>query len=116
MPIVEPEVTLGPGDYDIETTAFWSERVYSHVFRCGAAASYGVRQMPLWPWAVRPSEPVALSVSEDGPQLPVIMPVVAYSSFAPGSHSKVCKDPSHEHRLFCAGCLMSTMWCWTPSC
>lgn len=35
MPIVEPEVTLGPGDYDIETTAFWSERVYSHVFRCG---------------------------------------------------------------------------------
>jgi Fructose-bisphosphate aldolase class-I len=34
VPIVEPEVTLGPGDYDIETTAFWSERVYSHVFRC----------------------------------------------------------------------------------
>ena len=24
MPIVEPEVTLGPGDYGIEETAFWS--------------------------------------------------------------------------------------------
>lgn len=33
MPIVEPEVTLGPGDYSIEETAFWSERVYSHVMR-----------------------------------------------------------------------------------
>jgi len=33
VPIVEPEVTLGPGDYTIEETAFWSERVYSHVFR-----------------------------------------------------------------------------------
>ena len=33
MPIVEPEVTLGPGDYTIEETAYWSERVYSHVFR-----------------------------------------------------------------------------------
>ena len=25
--------TTGAGDYSIETTAFWSERVYSHVFR-----------------------------------------------------------------------------------
>lgn len=33
VPIVEPEVTLGPGDYTIEETAYWSERVYSHVFR-----------------------------------------------------------------------------------
>eukprot|EP00877_Chromochloris_zofingiensis_P013410 jgi/Chrzof1/8322/Cz03g06050.t1 len=33
VPIVEPEVTLGPGDYSIEETAYWSERVYSHVFR-----------------------------------------------------------------------------------
>ena len=33
MPIVEPEVTLGEGDYSIEETAFWSERVYSHVMR-----------------------------------------------------------------------------------
>ncbi|KAF6250909.1 fructose-1,6-bisphosphate aldolase [Scenedesmus sp. NREL 46B-D3] len=33
VPIVEPEVTLGPGNYGIEETAFWSERVYSHVFR-----------------------------------------------------------------------------------
>lgn len=23
----------GPGDYSIEETAYWSERVYSHVFR-----------------------------------------------------------------------------------
>ena len=30
---IAAEVTLGPGDYDIETTAYWSERVYSHVFR-----------------------------------------------------------------------------------
>ncbi|GIL50637.1 hypothetical protein Vafri_6767, partial [Volvox africanus] len=33
VPIVEPEVTLGPGDYSIDETAFWSERVYSHVMR-----------------------------------------------------------------------------------
>jgi fructose-bisphosphate aldolase class 1 len=33
VPIVEPEVTLGPGNYSIEETAYWSERVYSHVFR-----------------------------------------------------------------------------------
>ena len=33
VPIVEPEVTLGEGDYSIDETAFWSERVYSHVFR-----------------------------------------------------------------------------------
>ena len=33
VPIVEPEVTLGPGSYSIEDTAYWSERVYSHVFR-----------------------------------------------------------------------------------
>eukprot|EP00891_Asterochloris_glomerata_P001048 jgi/Astpho2/1048/Aster-07436 len=33
VPIVEPEVTLGPGDYSIEETAYWSERTYSHVMR-----------------------------------------------------------------------------------
>lgn len=33
VPIVEPEVTLGPGDYSIERTAYESEKVYSHVFR-----------------------------------------------------------------------------------
>lgn len=33
VPIVEPEVTLGPGAYSIEETAYWSERVYSHVIR-----------------------------------------------------------------------------------
>ena len=33
VPIVEPEVTLGPGTYTIEETAYWSERVYSHVMR-----------------------------------------------------------------------------------
>ncbi|MEW5319965.1 MAG: hypothetical protein WDW38_011074 [Sanguina aurantia] len=33
VPIVEPEITLGPGTYTIEETAFWSERMYSQVFR-----------------------------------------------------------------------------------
>lgn len=33
VPIVEPEVTLGEGDYSIDETAFVSERVYSTVFR-----------------------------------------------------------------------------------
>lgn len=33
VPIVEPEVTLGPGSYGIEETAYWSEYVYSHVMR-----------------------------------------------------------------------------------
>ncbi|KAJ7569853.1 hypothetical protein O6H91_01G097800 [Diphasiastrum complanatum] len=33
VPIVEPEVTLGPGDYSIERTAYISEKVNSHVFR-----------------------------------------------------------------------------------
>jgi fructose-bisphosphate aldolase class 1 len=27
------QVTLGPGSYSIEETAYWSERVYSHVMR-----------------------------------------------------------------------------------
>ncbi|KIY93039.1 fructose-bisphosphate aldolase, class I [Monoraphidium neglectum] len=33
VPIVEPEVTLGEGDYTIEENAYWSEKIYSHVFR-----------------------------------------------------------------------------------
>jgi len=33
VPIVEPEVTLGPGDYSIETAAYQNERVLSHVMR-----------------------------------------------------------------------------------
>lgn len=33
MPIVEPEVTLGPGTYTIEDNAYWSEKIYSHVTR-----------------------------------------------------------------------------------
>jgi len=33
LPIVEPEVTLGPGDYTIEQAAYESQRVLSHVFR-----------------------------------------------------------------------------------
>eukprot|EP00850_Spirogloea_muscicola_P016688 SM000137S00466 [mRNA] locus=s137:281706:285186:- [translate_table: standard] len=33
VPIVEPEVTLGDGDYSIERTAYVSEMVNSHVFR-----------------------------------------------------------------------------------
>ena len=33
VPIVEPEVTLGPGAYTSEETAYVSERVYSHVVR-----------------------------------------------------------------------------------
>ena len=33
VPIVEPEMTLGEGDYTIEDTSYWSERVLTHVFR-----------------------------------------------------------------------------------
>lgn len=33
VPIVEPEMTLGAGDYSIEDTSYWSERVLTHVFR-----------------------------------------------------------------------------------
>eukprot|EP00271_Cylindrocystis_brebissonii_P012915 TRINITY_DN32422_c0_g1_i1.p1 TRINITY_DN32422_c0_g1~~TRINITY_DN32422_c0_g1_i1.p1 ORF type:complete len:422 (+),score=76.52 TRINITY_DN32422_c0_g1_i1:108-1373(+) len=33
VPIVEPEVTLGDGDYSIERTAYVSENMNSHVFR-----------------------------------------------------------------------------------
>jgi fructose-bisphosphate aldolase, class I len=33
VPIVEPEVTLGPGDYSIDETAYVSERVYTEVVR-----------------------------------------------------------------------------------
>ena len=33
MPIVEPEMTLGAGEYTIEDTSYWSERVLTHVFR-----------------------------------------------------------------------------------
>jgi hypothetical protein len=34
VPIVEPEVTLGEGDYSIERTAFISEKVNSQVRAC----------------------------------------------------------------------------------
>ena len=33
VPIVEPEMTLGAGNYSIEDTSYWSERVLTHVFR-----------------------------------------------------------------------------------
>lgn len=33
VPIVEPEMTLGAGEYTIEDTSYWSERVLTHVFR-----------------------------------------------------------------------------------
>jgi hypothetical protein len=32
-PSLPMRVCPGPGDYSIEETAFWSERMYTHVFR-----------------------------------------------------------------------------------
>jgi hypothetical protein len=69
VPIVEPEVTLGPGDYDIETTAFWSERVYSHVFRRGAASPClqpGVSAAALCTRGYRRSSSWRAVIDEDG--------------------------------------------------
>eukprot|EP00889_Picochlorum_renovo_P004966 jgi/Picre1/31996/NNA_007344.t1 len=56
VPIVEPEVTLGPGSYSIEETAYWSEYVYSHVMRL--LNEYGILKegpsgsMPNAPWSL----------------------------------------------------------------
>jgi len=33
VPIIEPEITLGPGDYSVERAAYESEKVLSHVVR-----------------------------------------------------------------------------------
>lgn len=83
VPIVEPEVTLGPGgpccscaglldaqvscadllhcvvtgDYSIEETAYWSERVYSHVFRSSPFAVSAFQQTfhAMWSEAAVPA-------------------------------------------------------------
>jgi len=68
VPIVEPEVTLGPGDYSIERTAYVSERVYSHVFRL--LNEYNVMRVE----AIRPSASLSLSLSLSLSPLAVVWP------------------------------------------
>ena len=57
VPIVEPELTLGPGDYSIERAAYESQRVLSHVFRAlnthDVRAHTGTRQH-LWHHRIAP--------------------------------------------------------------
>ena len=50
VPIVEPEVTLGPGDYSISQAAHENERVLSHVFRCARACTADAPQMRYLPF------------------------------------------------------------------
>jgi len=54
VPIVEPELTLGPGDYSIGRAAFESERVLSHVMRAINEAQVVPEAMLLKPSMVLP--------------------------------------------------------------
>jgi len=54
VPIVEPEVTLGPGDYTIEHAAYESQRVLSHVFRALNTHDVVLEAMLLKPSMVLP--------------------------------------------------------------
>ena len=65
VPIVEPELTLGPGDYDIEEAAHQTERVLSTVFR--KLNSYDVvpEAMLLKPGMVLPGLDAAMVPKED---------------------------------------------------
>ena len=65
MPIVEPELTLGPGDYDIEEAAHQTERVLSTVFRKLNAYDVVPEAMLLKPGMVLPGLDAAMVPKED---------------------------------------------------
>ena len=65
VPIVEPELTLGPGDYDIEEAAHQTERVLSTVFRKLNAYDVVPEAMLLKPGMVLPGLDAAMVPNED---------------------------------------------------
>ena len=65
VPIVEPELTLGPGDYDIEEAAHQTERVLSTVFRKLNAYDVVPEAMLLKPGMVLPGLDAAMVPKED---------------------------------------------------
>lgn len=66
LPIVEPEVTLGPGDYTIERAAYEAQRVLSHVFRALNMHDVAPEAMLLKPSMVLPG--LDASFAENDPE------------------------------------------------
>jgi fructose-bisphosphate aldolase class I len=64
MPIVEPEVTLGPGDYTIQRAAYESQRVLSHVFRALNTHDVVLEAMLLKPSMALPGLDASLAESD----------------------------------------------------
>ena len=64
VPIVEPEITLGPGDYTIERAAYESERVLSHVFRALNTHDVMLEAMLLKPSMVLPGLDASLAEND----------------------------------------------------
>jgi len=64
MPIVEPEIALGPGDYSIEQAAYESQRVLSHVFRALNSHDVILEAMLLKPSMVLPGLDATISEND----------------------------------------------------
>lgn len=60
VPIVEPEMTLGEGEYTIEDTSYWSERVLTHVFRHLNEQNVMLEGILMKPSMCLPGQPAAL--------------------------------------------------------
>lgn len=65
VPIVEPELALGPGDYSVERAAYESERVLSHVFRALNAHDVILEAMLLKPSMVLPGLDAVLAENDE---------------------------------------------------
>ena len=64
VPIVEPELTLGPGDYSIERAAYEAQRVLSHVFRALNTHDVVLEAMLLKPSMVLPGLDASLAEND----------------------------------------------------
>ena len=64
VPVVEPEVTLGPGDYSIQAAAYHTEKVLSHVFRALNVHDVILECMLLKPSMVLPGLDASLSEND----------------------------------------------------
>ncbi|GMH42933.1 hypothetical protein BSKO_10855 [Bryopsis sp. KO-2023] len=86
VPIVEPEVTLGPGTYSIEETAYWSERVYSHVMRMLNEYHVITEGMLLKPNMILPGLDAPVASPEDVAKYTVRTMMRSIPATVPGIH------------------------------
>jgi len=64
VPIIEPEVALGPGDYSIDRAAYEGQRVLSHVFRALNSHDVILEAMLLKPSMVLPGLDATLAEND----------------------------------------------------